>query len=88
MSISIDRGPEGKVRELVKKYTSKRNLTFTNLLDPDSVVAGTYGVRGLPATIFITPEGKALAVANGYLEWDSKKGRKMFDHMLSKRPEG
>jgi len=88
VSVSIDRGGEEKVRELVKSYSSKRKLTFINLLDPKSVAAGKYGVRGVPITFFINPQGKAVAVANGYLEWDTQKGLKMFDQWLAQKTEG
>jgi hypothetical protein len=32
---------------------------------------------------FINPEGRVVAVANGYRKWDSKEARKMFQQLLS-----
>jgi len=86
VSVSIDRGSEKKVKKLVNGYVARRKLTFINLLDPKSIAAGNYGVRGVPITFFIDPEGKAVAVGNGYLEWDSSKGREMFDYLLAPSP--
>ncbi len=72
-----------KVRKMVKNYVRDQNLTFLNVLDPTSSVAVQYGVRGIPITFFINPEGKVVAYASGYREWDGKKGRKMFEQLLS-----
>ncbi len=83
VAISIDRGRDKKVRKLVKAYVSRKNLTFLNLLDPKSAVATQYGVRGVPMNFFINPEGKIVALANGYRKWDSKEARKMFQQLLS-----
>jgi hypothetical protein len=72
-----------KVRKMVKDYVRDKNLTFLNLLDPNSSVAAQYGVRGIPMTFFINPEGKVVAYASGYREWDGKEGRKMLEQLLS-----
>ncbi len=83
MAISIDRGSDKKVRKLVKDYVSRKNLTFLNLLDPKAATAAQYGVRGVPMNFFINPQGKVVAAANGYREWDSEEARKMFRQLLS-----
>ncbi len=84
LAISIDQGIAEKVRKLLKSYVSRRNLTFLNLLDPKSETATQYGVRGVPMTFFINPQGKVVAAASGYRNWDSKEARKMFQQLLSK----
>lgn len=84
MAVSIDQGSDEKVRKLVKDYVDRRRLTFPNLLDPSSEVAVQYGVQGLPMNFFINPQGKILAFATGYREWDSKEGLMMIEQMLSK----
>jgi hypothetical protein len=83
VAISIDQGSDKKVKQLVKSYVSRRNLTFLNLLDPTAKVARQYGVLGVPTTFFINFKGTVVAYARGYREWDSKEGRKMFDQLLS-----
>ena len=83
VAISIDRGRDKKVRKLVKDYVSRKKLTFLNLLDPKAVTAAQYGVRGVPMNFFINPQGKVVAAASGYRDWDSEEARKMFRQLLS-----
>ncbi len=83
VAISIDRGRDEKVRKLVKDYVSRKNLTFLNLLDPKAATAAQYGVRGVPMSFFINPQGKVAAAANGYRSWDSEEAHKMFQQLLS-----
>jgi hypothetical protein len=83
VAISIDQGRDEKVKRLVKSYVNRRNLTFLNLLDPKSVTATQYGVRGVPMTFFINPQGKIVAFASGYRKWESKEGLMMFEQLLS-----
>lgn len=83
IAISIDQGRDEKVKKLVKRYVSRKNLTFLNLLDPTAKVARQYNVRGVPTTFFINSQGNVVAYARGYREWDSEEGRKMFDQLLS-----
>jgi peroxiredoxin len=83
LAISIDQGIADKVRKLLKSYVSRKNLTFLNLLDPKSATAAQYGVRGVPMTFFINPQGKIVAFASGYRKWESKEGLMMFEQLLS-----
>jgi hypothetical protein len=83
LAISIDRGRDEKVRKLVKDYVNRKNLTFLNLLDPKAATAAQYGVRGVPMNFFINPQGKIVAAASGYRNWDSPEARKMFQQLLS-----
>ena len=83
LSISIDRGRDEKVRKLVKGYVRRKNLTFLNLLDPKSATAAQYGVRGVPMTFFINPEGRVVAFARGYRNLESEDGLMMIEQLLS-----
>ena len=83
IAVSIDRGSDEKVGKLVADYVSRKKLTFLNLLDPESSTAAEYGVRGVPMNVFINPQGKVVALANGYRKWGSKEGLLMFDQLLS-----
>jgi peroxiredoxin len=83
VAISIDRGRDEKVRKLVKGYVNRKKLTFPNLLDPKSATAEQYGVRGVPMNFFINPQGKIVAAASGYRNWDSDEAHKMFQQLLS-----
>jgi len=83
IAISIDQGSDKKVRKLVKNYVRRKNLTFLNLLDPESSTAAQYGVRGVPMNFFINPQGKVMGFASGYRKWESKEGLMMFEQLLS-----
>lgn len=83
MAVSIDQGSDEKVRKLVKDYVKSHNLTFLNLLDLKSEFAAQYGVRGIPINFLINPQGKVVAVANGYREWKSEEGRKVIEQLIS-----
>lgn len=83
MAVSIDQGSDEQVRKLVKDYVDRRKLTFPNLLDPRSEVALQYAVQGLPMNFFINPQGKIVAFATGYREWDSQAGLMMIERMIS-----
>jgi peroxiredoxin len=83
LSVSIDRGSTENVRKTVKDYVDGHNLTFMNLLDPGSDVAFPYGVQGIPISFLIDTQGKVVAVARGYREWNSEEGRKVIEQLLS-----
>ena len=83
MAVSIDQGSGEKVRKLVKDYVKSHNLTFLNLLDPKSELAAQYGVRGIPISFLINPQGKVVAYASGYREWKSEEGRKVIEQLIS-----
>ena len=83
MAVSIDQGSAEKVREQLKNYVKNHNLTFLNLLDPTSEYFAQYGVRGIPVSFFINTQGKIVASASGYREWQSEAGRKVIEQLLS-----
>jgi peroxiredoxin len=83
LAVSIDQGSGEKVRKLVKDYVKSHNLTFLNLLDSKSEVAAQYGVRGIPISFLINPQGKVVAFASGYREWKSEEGRKVIEQLIS-----
>jgi hypothetical protein len=82
LAVSIDQGSAEKVRKLVDDYVKSHNLTFLNLLDPQSVSAARYGVRGIPISFFINTQGKVVAYARGYREWKSEEGRKVIEQLI------
>ena len=54
----------------VKKFLTDIPVDFTILIDKDMGLS-SYGVRGLPTTYLINPEGKLIYSATGEREWDS-----------------
>ena len=83
MAVSIDQGIDEKVRKLVKDFVQRHNLTFLNLLDSKSEIATQFGVRGVPISFFINPQGKVVAYASGYRDWQSEDGRKVIEEIIS-----
>ena len=83
MAVSIDQGIDEKVRKLVKDFVQRHNLTFLNLLDSKSEFAVQFGVRGVPINFFINPQGKVVAYASGYRDWQSEDGRKVIEELIS-----
>jgi len=83
LAVSIDQGIDEKVRKLVKDFVQRHNLTFLNLLDSKSEFAAQFGVRGVPISFFINPQGKVVAYASGYRDWQSEDGRKVIEELIS-----
>ena len=49
----------------VESYIEEFGYTFPILLDSDGRVTTDYGVRGIPTTFFIAPDGTVLGVFSG-----------------------
>ncbi len=65
----------------VKKFLESVPVDFTILLDKDMSLAN-WGVRGLPTTFLINPEGKLIYRATGEREWDSPEMLKFLDGLI------
>lgn len=52
------------------KFAARFDLPGEIASDPDKTVAAAFAVRGLPATVALAPDGRALA-APGPLDWTS-----------------
>lgn len=79
LSVSIDRGDP----ETVQNFIQEQGITFPNLHDPTSRVASAFGVRGVPSTIFINPNGHALGGVIGPREWDSEEMQRLIEQLLA-----
>jgi thiol-disulfide isomerase/thioredoxin len=67
VGLSQDEG--GKTQ--VQPFLEKLNLTKMQILyDPDKKAFRDYGLRGLPTTILVSPEGKIIARLEGAAAWD------------------
>jgi|GEM_PF-271783 peroxiredoxin len=67
----------------VKKFLESVPVSFTILMDKDMSLAG-WGVRGLPTTFLINPEGKLVYQAVGEREWDSPEMVKFLKDLVTK----
>ena len=56
--------------ESANAYIEDSGLTLPFYLDTDLSAAATYGVRGLPATAFISAEGDIIAARSGAMSYD------------------
>jgi cytochrome c biogenesis protein CcmG, thiol:disulfide interchange protein DsbE len=48
----------GQDRDTAKRFVERTGISYTALLDPDSVTARAYGVIGLPTSFFIDRQGR------------------------------
>ncbi|WLV23472.1 thiol-disulfide oxidoreductase ResA [Aciduricibacillus chroicocephali] len=56
---------------VVQNFIDKYDLTFPVLRDKDMTVRDLYGIKPIPSSIFINPEGKIVRKVNGELDEDS-----------------
>ncbi len=62
--ISVASWSEGKTD--VKAYMQKNQLTFPVMLDNSGELAQTFGLKGVPASFIISPNGEIKFVETGY----------------------
>ena len=62
--------------EDANKFVEKYGLSFPVTLDSRGEVMGLYGVRGLPTTLFIDPEGRVA------LRWAGILTKPMIEEYL------
>ncbi|SMH36570.1 TlpA family protein disulfide reductase [Azospirillum agricola] len=68
VALSLDRGGKAAVEPFYQK-TGLGNLAV--FLDPGSASMQALGLRGLPTTLLVDPEGRELGRVEGAVEWDS-----------------
>lgn len=81
LAISLDQGNPARVRAFV----TDKKLTYPVALDPQMNAAKQFGVRGLPATLLVGPDGFIKGVTYGPKEWDSKEARALIASLLPTR---
>jgi thiol-disulfide isomerase/thioredoxin len=72
--------------DTVRRYARDAGLSLPLVLDRDGTLNARYGVVGLPTTVLIGRDGRAVALAVGPREWDGPAGRALFDALLTERP--
>jgi len=77
--LAIDIQEESK---LVSSFMNERGLSFPVLLDEKGKVARSYGIRGIPTTFFLNPEGEIIGKAVGARDWDSEESFQLIDELL------
>ena len=61
----------GENIERIKKFSKKNSFTFPLLSDEDLKITRLYGVKNIPVTYLIDPEGVVLGRALGIRNWSS-----------------
>jgi peroxiredoxin len=84
LAVSMDR----QGAEVARPYADKLKLTFPILLDPASQVARQYGVRGLPTTYLIAPDGVLLGAVVGARDWYRTEAKALLAGLLRQMPSG
>lgn len=70
-------------RDAVLDQVRRAGLSYTNLLDRDGSVSGSYGVISTPMKFIIDAKGNAVAAALGYREWDGDEMRSLVNALTA-----
>jgi peroxiredoxin len=84
LAVSMDRHGA----EVAQPYADNLKLTFPILLDSASEVARQYGVRGLPTTYLIAPDGVLLGAVVGARDWYRTEAKALLAGLLRQMPSG
>lgn len=64
------------------KYMQKNDYKFPVLIDDGQVVAGEYGVRGLPESFIINKEGVIAKKIIGGIHWNFSDNTALIDQLI------
>jgi peroxiredoxin len=78
LAVAMDRQGE----EVARPFVDNLKLTFPVLLDPTLDVGRQYGVRGLPTTYLIDPEGRLIGAAIGARDWYRTEAKALIASLL------
>ncbi len=78
LAVSIDR----QGGQVVKPFIEELKLTVPVLLDSNMEVARGFGLRGLPTTYLIDPDGRIIGAAVGSRDWYSTEARALIAGLL------
>ena len=76
----------GPSRRAAMAFARKNGLTFPILVDSDRDVSAHYGVRSMPTTVIIGPEGRVEYAAFGPRTWDSEETIAALEALLRDKP--
>lgn len=80
LALSLDRAGRTKAQEFYDKIGMKH---LPLLIDKTSKSGRDFKMRGLPTTIFISPDGRELGRLEGPAEWDQAPVRALVEHYLA-----
>ena len=67
----------------VVSFMKEHNLTFPVLLDSKGEVGSMFGVRAIPTTYLLDPEGRVVGGAIGARNWESEDAFELIESLLS-----
>ena len=78
LAVSMDR----QGAEVARPFAEHLKLSFPILLDPASEVSRQYGVRGLPSTYLIDPDGLLIGAVIGARDWHRTETKALIAGLL------
>jgi len=84
LAISLDQGPPKAVEDFVKA----RKLSYPVLLDSQAEAARLYGLRGVPGTYLIGPDGLLRYAVFGPKEWFGEEAKELIASLLPAPKKG
>jgi thiol-disulfide isomerase/thioredoxin len=81
VTVTTDVHPQG-----IKQFLDHLGISLPVLFDEDQELSRNFMVRGLPTTVLIDQNGRALGRAVGPREWDSQASIALVRHMLDRQP--
>lgn len=67
----------------VRTFVAQHRLNFTQLLDPDNIVASLFSVPATPTNYFIDREGRMLGAGVGYRDWTTPEAHRFIESLLA-----
>jgi peroxiredoxin len=78
LAVNVDE-PDARVRQFLKQT----GLDLTVVMDPNKTVTRNWGVRYLPVTFIVGPDGRVRYRVVGDLDWDSDTVVGVISQLLS-----
>lgn len=77
VTVTTDMHPKG-----IKQFLDHLGIRLPVLFDENEDVSRSFMVRGLPTTVLITQDGRAVGRAVGPRAWDSEESVALVQHVL------
>jgi len=78
LAVSVDR----QGTQVAKPYVENLQLTFPVLVDHTNDLGRQYGVRGLPSTYLIDPNGRLIGAVVGARDWHRAEAKALIAGLL------
>jgi peroxiredoxin len=77
VTVTTDMHPQG-----IKQFLNHLGIRLPVLFDESQDVSRSFMVRGLPTTVLIQPDGRAVGRAVGPRAWDGEESVALMRHVL------